>query len=137
LVDREKRRAAADLLQGLFEGKITNDDYDNDFPESPGDLGLTVVYDRIWLYYSDLHTHFLDRSDLSTDDMALFSRSILFLQTDIEYCGPVLRRSLVARVRELFRTEGQRSDSKVFGSTYWPFDSEEQLDNALQRRSGD
>jgi hypothetical protein len=95
----ENRRKAADLLKDFFNGKITNDDYDNEYPDAHGDLGISVVYDRIWLYYSDLHTHFLDKTSLNNDDLALFKRCVTFLQTGLEYEGPPVRtRQRLAKV---------------------------------------
>jgi hypothetical protein len=69
VVHIDKRRRAAGLLRDLLDARITNDEYDNDFPDGSGDLGLSVIYDRIRLYYSGLHTHYLDATCASKNSV--------------------------------------------------------------------
>src|SRR3954463_6203619 len=88
MVDIQARREGARLLAEFFDGKITNDEYNDAFPSGSADTGLNVVYRRIWGYYSDLHSHYLEQHELFEYDNALFQRCIDFLNTDLEYKGP-------------------------------------------------
>jgi hypothetical protein len=135
MVDRHRRRMAAKLLADFLDGKITNDEYDNEFPDGSADAGLKVIYRRIWLYYSDLESHYLNRQELSDDDIALFKRCIEFLKTDLEYEGPQIRVRLhVGRlIRHLIRRGEREKDwgstsveDAVFLTAWWPFASADQ-----------
>jgi hypothetical protein len=109
-----------------------------------GDLGLSVIYDRIWLYYSGLHTHYLDRASLSPDDLTLFERCIAFLQTDLEYEGALLRhrQPLSHLVKRLLRGSEEQTtifspqteEASSFITPWWPFASADQYEEALADR---
>jgi hypothetical protein len=141
VVHSSERRQAANLLQALFEGKITNDEYDNDYPNRSGDPGLDVVYDRIWLHYSDLHTHLFDREELTSEQRELFVRCIAFLRTDLEYEGPLLGLGLPVwqRIARLFGlnvgSKGHGKGGSEFLDPYWPFATENQYQQARRAMS--
>jgi hypothetical protein len=130
MVHTRERRAASHLLEQFFKGEITNDEYDNEYPDRSGDAGVDVVYDRIWLYYSDLETHFLRQEELTSQDRQLFERCIAFLRTDFEYEGPLLNRGLpfYQRLTKLATAlfSGQRKADGQFLSAYWPFTTADQ-----------
>jgi hypothetical protein len=138
MVDALKRKRAVDLIRRFIDGQISNDEYDNDFPDDTQDQGLLVVYDRLWLLYSDLRTHRLDKDTLSSEERELIERCITFLNTDLEYEGPPLReRKPISGLGDLFRRlspnknpyslmgEQSQKDS-VFVTRWWPFTSVEQ-----------
>ncbi|SRR6266567_9541410 len=138
MVDALKRKRAVDLVRRFIDGQISNDEYDNDFPDDTQDQGLLVVYDRLWFLYSDLRTHRLDKNTLSSEDRKLIERCITFLKTDLEYDGPPLReRKPISGLRDFFRRlspskepyslmgEQSQKDS-AFVTPWWPFASEEQ-----------
>jgi hypothetical protein len=120
-------------LTEFLDGKITNDDYNDAFPSGSADAGLNVVYRRIWVYYSDLHSHYLDRQELSEDDVSLFRRCIDFLNTDLEYRGPPIEvrnpiarafRNLLGREERPVSVLGSASmEESRFFTAWWPFSS--------------
>jgi len=142
MINAHARRLASQLLADFLEGKITNDEYNDAFPSSPSDMGLDAVYRRIWAYYSDLHSHYLDRSELSEEDIALFQRCVEFLKTDLEYEGPPL--SLRFPFSKMFRRllGGDDAPETVLGTanlgasafftSHWPFASDAQYQQALR-----
>jgi hypothetical protein len=130
MIHPSERHIASRLLEQFFKGEITNDEYDNEYPVRSGDAGLDVVYDRIWLYYSDLETHFLRQETLTLADRQMFERCIAFLRTDFEYEGPLLRRGLPFPQR-MMQLAGvlfprQRKTDSRFLSPYWPFATADQ-----------
>jgi hypothetical protein len=130
MVHTSERRAAADLLEKLSRGHITNDEYDNEYPDRAGDAGLDVVYDRIWLYYDDVAAQFLRKEELTLQDRQLLERCIAFLRTDFEYEGPLLNRGLSfpLRIRQLVGglvSRQRRADSSLL-TPHWPFTTADQ-----------
>jgi len=142
MVDSRARRVASQLLRDFFDGKITNDEYNDQFPDSSADSGLQVVYRRIWISYSDLHSHYLDRGALSQEDHALFGRCIAFLRTDLEYEGEPIGIRLplsqifggfLGRNDQPLTILGTKSmEASGFFSDFWPFISEAQHTEVLQ-----
>ena len=133
MINARARREGARLLAEFFDGKITNDDYNDAFPSDSADAGLNVVYRRIWVYYSDLHSHYLDRQELSEDDVGLFRRCIDFLNTDLEYSGPPIEignpiaqalRNLLGRDERPVSVLGSAAvEESGFFTAWWPFAS--------------
>ncbi len=133
MINARARREGARLLTEFFHGKITNDDYNDAFPSGSADAGLNVVYRRIWVYYSDLHSHYLDRRELSEDDVALFQRCIVFLNTDLEYSGPHIGihnpiarafRNLLGREERPVSVLGSAAiEASGFFTAWWPIAS--------------
>ena len=137
MVDISKRKQAATLIRQFVEGQISNDDYDNDFPDDTRDQELPAVYDRLWLLYSDLVPSRLHKASLTDDERAVVEQCIVFLRTDLGYEGPPLRerkpfaglKSLLGRMvsAEPSSVLGKESqENSVFVSGWWPFASEEQ-----------
>jgi hypothetical protein len=142
MINAPARRLASQLLADFLDGKITNDEYNDAFPASKTDAGLSAVYDRIWLYYSDLHSHNLGHSDLSEEDIALFRRCVEFLKTDLDYEGPSLRlrfplsklfRRLLGDDDEPETVLGTASrEGSAFFTSHWPFASDAQYRQTLR-----
>jgi len=143
MINAKARQEGARLLTEFFDGKITNDEYNDAFPSGSVDAGLDVVYRRIWVYYSDLHSHYLDRQQLSEDDVALFRRCIDFLNTDLEYNGrPIgIFNSIAQTVRNLLRLEerplslfaSEAVEASEFFTAWWPFASALEYEKAKHR----
>ena len=143
MINARARREGARLLKEFFEGKITNDEYNDAFQSGSVDAGLDAVYRRIWPYYSDLHTHYLDRQELSEVDVALFQRCIEFLNTDLEYKGPPVRmhnpfaqafRSLLGREERPVTVLGSEAvEASGFFTSWWPFASALEYEQAKRR----
>ena len=143
MINAQARREGARLLKEFFDGKITNDEYNDAFPSGSADAGLSVVYRRIWVYYSDLHSHYLDRGGLSDEDVALFQRCIDYLDTDLEYDGPPI--SMNNPVTRLFRKllgDDERPVTELgstaveasgFFTAWWPFASAMEYEQAKHR----
>jgi hypothetical protein len=138
MVDALKRKRAVGLIRQFIDGQISNDEYDNNYPDDTQDQGLLVVYDRLWIFYSDLHTHRLDKNSLSSEDREIIERCLAFLNTDLEYEGAPLReRKPITGIGDFFRrlSPGNRPYSvlgeqsqkaSTFYTPWWPFASEEQ-----------
>lgn len=143
MINAQARREGARLLTEFFEGKITNDEYNDAFPSSSVDAGLDAVYRRIWVYYSDLHSHFLNQQELSEEDIALFQRCIAFLGTDLEYTGPSLR--LHNQIAQFFKNMLGKKDEPItvlgaatveasgFFTAWWPFASASEYEQIRRR----
>ena len=138
MVDALKRKRAVGLIRQFVDGQISNDEYDNNYPDDTQDQGLLVVYDRLWIFYSDLRTHRLDKNSLSSEDREVIKRCIAFLNTDLEYEGAHLReRKPITGIGDFLRrlSPNNRPDSvlgdqsqkaSTFYTPWWPFANEEQ-----------
>jgi hypothetical protein len=58
-IDRPARDLAADLLEKLADGRITNDEFEDAYPSSEDEV-VHEVAEWAWLYYSDLKEHRLE-----------------------------------------------------------------------------
>jgi hypothetical protein len=137
MVDTSKRKQAASLIRQFVDGRISNYNYDSDFPDDTSDQGLLAIYDRLWLLYSDLALSRFDKSKLTDEELSVIERCVAFLRTDLEYEGPQLRERkpfdglkslwgrLVSPQPESALGEDAERDS-VFHSGWWPFASEGQ-----------
>jgi hypothetical protein len=89
MVDCEARRRAAQLVRRFGDGEITNDEFEDDWPDSRDDRALRAVGTMLWGSYSDLYPHRLvGKHALAEEGRRLFRRCALFLESDREYEWP-------------------------------------------------
>jgi hypothetical protein len=139
MVNRTKRDLARRLVEKFLSGKITNDDFVNEYPDpEKDDRAIAAIYDRLWGFWDDRQTHTVaGEHDLSPEGRAVFERCIAFLNSDLEYEWPPLKwRSLLQtslRLIGLGRIADRRSDEwarkvRTIGKwEVWPFIREEDL----------
>jgi hypothetical protein len=88
MVDMKSRVSAANLIKEFAAGRLTNDEFDEQYPDSE-DRGAQTIGQVLWLSWDDRFTHRLEVEYQHTDQQkALFYRCIAFLQTELEYTGP-------------------------------------------------
>jgi hypothetical protein len=130
MVDARHRAKAAELIQEFIEGRITNDEFDEQYPHRSSDAALQNIWRYLWLFWDDRETHTLQgEHGLSTAQQALCERCVSFLQTDLEYAGPPVHIGLSAGLGRAWRkiSRGrQLPDSDSVSSPWWPFANEEQ-----------
>ena len=96
MVDRAQREVGARVLQDFIQGRITNDEFDSQFPFSRDDAGLQAIRANVWMLYSDLRVHKLTGKYRPNPQVrALLDRSVLFLSTELEFEWPVPRISVL------------------------------------------
>lgn len=126
--DRDARDKAAELILRLATAQITNDEFDDNFPQSR-DRGVNAVYIFVWHFYSDLDEHRLEgRFTLSPEARSIFDRCILFLRSDLAYRWPPLWSMrplawLICRMSRRYEM-GEREN--------WPFLRRADLEQALR-----
>ncbi len=87
------RRAAAELLRQFASGRLTNDEFEERWPESR-DPALSAVREAAWFLYSDLRAHSLTgTSRLPFAVRRQVARWALFLHSDLAYEWPVATRT--------------------------------------------
>lgn len=87
MVDREKRDAAAAILEGYRSKRLSNAAFE-DFPKSP-DRALRAVEKTVWFMYDDLTEHYCDGPHaLNAYSASIVDRCILFLHSDVAYEWP-------------------------------------------------
>ena len=133
MVNREKRKVAAGLIDGLISGRITNDDFDAAFPRDKDDHALAAIYERLWFHWDDRRTHPLTGKDaLDEPTRALFERCGAFLNSNLEYEWPrklnaaplslVILRALGLRKVVKRREHEAEARIRAFGDfDAWPF----------------
>ena len=111
MVNRDKRSAAADLIQRLLDGKLPGDTFLDEFPRDRNDRALPAVYERLWFYFDDRRTQLLSRDDPGYDrPRELLERCRDFLRTDLEYDWPSTFRAPLSLI--LLRLFGTRAAAK-------------------------
>jgi len=132
MVHGEKRKIGSVLIQRLVAGEITNEDFQDQFPRDAADPALGAIYERLWVCYGDLTTHRLTgRHAVSDEARELFLRCRAFLDSDLEYEWPPVKRAplvlIVLRIFGLRKAVARREQHEMdrlrsFGDfDVWPF----------------
>ena len=86
MIDRAGRDRLALFLRRLATGRITNDDYNDEYPVRSEDAGIEAIARAGWTLYSDTWTYRLrGRHALAPETRRAVARCILFLHSDLEY----------------------------------------------------
>jgi hypothetical protein len=89
MIDRHDRNRAASLVEQLRDGKVSNFDFEGQWPQRGDDRALKAISSMLWSYYDDLYEHNLTEAHaLSGEARELFDRCALFLLSDLEYLWP-------------------------------------------------
>ena len=92
MVDREARRLAAVLVRQLGAGTISNDQFEAEWPRSPGDRALAAIAALLRHGYSSHRTHRLvGPRALGEAGERIVERCARFLESDLEYEWPRAR----------------------------------------------
>ena len=125
MVDKQSRLKAANLVQDFKSGRITNDEFVAAFPSSD-DAAIMAIRSMLWFCYDDLREHRLTGKWALTDDGEnLFNRCILFLKTDLEYCGRKNLASISASLERWWRWLTRKSEPAI--APWWPFEIQAQI----------
>jgi hypothetical protein len=88
IIDRASREAATSLIFRFRDGKLTNDQFEDQWPCSD-DRALRAISTMIWCFYNDTHEHTLTgRYGLTAEGHALMTRCALFAESDLPYEWP-------------------------------------------------
>lgn len=88
MVDREARDRAAQALGGLLKGLLTNDEFEDAYPDvtESADLAIAAIHSMTWNTFSDSRVHKLVGKDEPHADMRnRLDRCVRFLRTNEEY----------------------------------------------------
>ena len=137
MVDIGGRERASRLIRELLAGRITNDDFDDQYPHESPDLALEQILFHLWCFWDDTQTHAFDeRHPLSLEQKCVAERCIEFLGTKLDYRGPVMHvdlfawpKKIVRKGLTLFKNNAAVEDGK---NKWWPFSSEEEYYAARQ-----
>ena len=139
MVNREKRDLARQLVKKLLAGDITNDDFVNNYPcREKKDRAVVAIYERLWGYWDDRHTHKLTgKHELNPEAKALYERCIALLNSDLEYEWPTIEwwsfsraflRMIGLRKRVDQKADQYIEEMRARGKwDVWPFIREEDL----------
>ena len=142
MIDRIARDRLAFKLRRLASGRITNDDYDEEYPVQSADRGVEAVSYAGWSLYGDLWNYRLrGHYALSAETLRGVARCVLFLHSDAEYEWPVEpSRDVLWWLVHLF-TLG-RVDTRKWGAwqeweatgeySVWPFFRRADLERVAQ-----
>jgi len=139
MVNREKRDLARQLIEKFLAGEITNDDFVNNYPcREKEDRAVVAIYERVWGYWDDRHTHkLMGKHELDPEARELFERCIAFLNSDLEYEWPTIEwwsfsrailRKIGLRKRADEKADRYIEEMRGLGKwELWPFIREEDL----------
>ena len=87
MIARAQRDRLAENLRHLFNGRITNDEFEGGLSFDERDPALDKVYELFaWHLYSDVRWHRLIGKDAPSEEaLGIAKRAILFLHSDREY----------------------------------------------------
>ncbi len=89
MVDRSSRERLAVKLRRLADGRITNDDFDEEVPSASPDRGVQEIARFGWTLYDDFrHYRLRDRNALDRGTLRRVGFCILFLHSCNEYEWP-------------------------------------------------
>jgi len=89
MVDRSDRERLAVRLRRLADGRITNDDFDEEVPSDSPDRGVQEIARFGWTLYDDLrHYRLRGRDALNRATLRRVGLCILFLHSSNEYDWP-------------------------------------------------
>jgi hypothetical protein len=87
----------------------------------------------LWFAYDDLREHRLEGKHALTDEARdVLERCILFLRSDLEYSGPGGFVSLTAPFKRVWKRIAGKTEQEEALSPVWPFESTEQLEQAIR-----
>jgi hypothetical protein len=144
-MNRQSRDLARRLIERFLACEITNDDLADNYPcREKDDRAVGAIYERLWFFWDDLHTHNLTGEHaLDPEARALFERCVAFLASDLEYEWPVIKWVSVGRGFLRAIGLGKVVDKKAgqylekirgFGNLdVWPFIREEDLSKSVRR----
>jgi hypothetical protein len=125
----KRRRLAADLVRRLGDGKITNDEFDAQYPESE-DRAIKAIHQFLWFHWDDRFSHILEGPyRLNKETFAIVDRCIAFLQKDLEYTGPLPMTNIPESIMRTWKSLLGKDQSPIQGSfedPWWPFATEAQ-----------
>lgn len=101
MVDREGRDKYAEQLRHFAAGVLSVDDYEkrtDPLALGSNDAALCAVWRNVWCLYDDFRTERL-RGEwaISAETRKWIAYSILFLNSDVEYCWPPFRQKIKYR----------------------------------------
>lgn len=149
MVDRVTRDQAAEWIRRFVSGRIDNDEFAEEFPQSRKDPALAALVGRCWALYSDNENHYLagDRA-LSREGRQEVWRWVLFLQSGLEYEWPDFNwcriewrvpllldwLTMGALSRRKEREEAEIAELESAGDfKLWPFIRQSDFDQALRQ----
>ena len=127
-----------ELLRWLAVGKITNDEFEADLPESY-DRSIVEIFSKgAWFLYDDLREYKLSgRDSLESYEKSIVARWILFLKTDFEYEWPnaEFREAFIKTISLGLFGQSTLDKWRKYGDvSYWPFKNGDQFEYAKKTK---
>lgn len=127
MIDLNARNKAAELLRHFAAGRVSNFDFEDQFPNSD-DPAIIAIESSIWCFYDDFEEGRMSgKYSLSTEQKKIISRWVVFLYTDEPYNWPFIAYPGVRPLNHgtLSKLFGKEKKEKVFMSNgdydVWPF----------------
>ena len=140
MIDEKARIWGALLLRRLASGRITNDEFDEAYPEGSPDRGVRSVWEFGYSLYSDYYTYrLLGRHALGAEARRIVARCVLFLHSGLEYTWPeppavqlwpALRQVLTLGLWRSGYAQALNAWQQSVDAAVWPFASRAELRRA-------
>lgn len=101
----DDRNLAAQMIARWLEGRISNQEFDDQWPWKSEDSGVVDIGSELWTLFDDFPETVLNTSTLRSEDVDLLRRCLSFLESE-EHYEPVGREQ---------HREGTGLISKLFG----------------------
>jgi hypothetical protein len=139
-VDKEARKQLALLVRRLASGSITNDQFEDQLPESDESALHDIFFYGVWPLYDDFVEHKLKNQwALTKDGKEWVGRIVLFLRSGTVYRYPILTGLTQLPVMFLsiitfgwFNTYWLKYKWGDGDQTVWPFFSRSEYEEALK-----
>lgn len=137
MIDSEARNKFAELVRGLASGLITNDDFEDNIPDSRDKAIISIFSEGVWFLYDDLREYKLKgKYALSKEEKSLVARCVLFLKTNYEYKWPsvsIIERLISFMTFGLVGYSVKKQWKEAGDIEVWPFLSDEQFFTAKKQ----
>lgn len=122
MIDKKARTIALNILNRVKTEKLTNWQFEDEWPKSKIDPAVNCIYRWLWTFYDDGTEEVLIEK-LTNNAKKIFDRCCDFLETDIEF--PVNKNLVPSAEKNLKHQWGMewRTDCTLPEDDYWPFPS--------------
>jgi len=118
-IDAVARVRAAEVLQQFLDGTLSSDEADAQYPERSPDQAVHEAYLVLFPYLGDFRDfRFTGENQPDAAERAHFSRSILFLKTELPMEWPAFPVNVVRAAQRLL---GLASAQEAGDRSVWPF----------------